>query len=139
VAAVHSVTPYDLRITDPDFMDSIRKAGAHLLLDELLKAGYVITRQGTGDKKEMRGEIVTTIGVVSPHIAATLEERALEAGKSLAAKVVEEIKERIRIWGGDYNHRSINKTLAVALVDEALKAVTAREEKALRESRVWKG
>ena len=124
IAVVEQVSLFDTRINDPAFLDHVRSCAAHSLIKPLLEAGFITMETGKDDPHNMTRQIIAKLGVVSPKIVATLEERALEAGRKLAAAVVQDAATKIRNWGSEYDDGfgSLGKDTSIRLLQEALRA-----------------
>lgn len=112
-------------VDDPDFMGHVRRHSAHELIDGLLHRKLISFERGRDDPYEMTFPIIATVGVVSPNVVATLEQRVAERQDEVAREVAAAAAAGIRIWGSHYtgDEGSIHKAQAVDAVNEALKRV----------------
>lgn len=127
VSIVTMVTPFDDRNMNPGFLEHIKRSSAHALVDELIKGGFIVLKDGPSDPREFRTSLIATLGVVSPKTVATLEQRVAKRQSEVAQKVVVEAARRIRQWGSAYSGEdgSIRKSQAIDALRDAMKAVEA--------------
>ncbi len=119
LAVLQSHTLVDSRINDPRFAQHVKSGAAHMLVDELLKNGFITFARGPDDNGQMAYPMVATIGVVSPKHVANLEDRIAERQAIIATELADEAVKQISNWGSFYSgpdYGIITKSRAIELV-----------------------
>jgi hypothetical protein len=113
---------------DPRREEAIRREAAFHIVDRLLKDGFISFREDrTGEDYTLTYEVRGRLGVVSPAIVASMEERIAERQADVARQVAVQAAEEIRVWGSYYtgDEGPIHKGKAVEAVQKALDKVLA--------------
>jgi hypothetical protein len=126
VGIVGAIQAVDTRIDDPKYIEHVKHAAAHSLIEEIINGGYVKIQKAPADTARMRQEFRVTLGVVSQKQVATLEERIAERQIEIAQEVASVAEARITNWGSYYGHDDISKRDATREVREAIKTVLAK-------------
>jgi hypothetical protein len=126
VGIVGALQSIDTRIDDPKYINHVKDACAHSLVDKIINGGYLKVESGPVDDKEMRQAFRITLGVVSQQQIATLEERVAKQQIDIAREVATEAAALINNWGSYYGHADILKGDAIQFIDDAIKTVLAR-------------
>lgn len=129
IGRVHAITEritMDTRITDPEYVRSIKDGLAHQLVAHLLHHNYIQFQRGPNDLAEVCYPMRATIAVASPKALDTLEERIGERQIEIANEVVTEAITQIDNWGSHYGHSEILKQDARPLIRNSIKTVLAR-------------
>jgi hypothetical protein len=110
---------------DPRYEEAMRKDAAHSLVDAILRKGFIQFRKGPIDKFDMHYELTGRLGVVSPSVVSSMEDRISERQDKVAREVVALAAEKIRIWGSYYtgDEGRIGKGQAVDALEGALQMV----------------
>jgi uncharacterized protein YlaI len=114
----------DGRINDPDFLEHCRGSIAHQMVSFLHKERMITFTRHSADDRDysyregylLRGKL----GVLSPRVVATFEERVRERQKMVAGQVIDQAIKDIRNWGAFYSSGSINKSTAINILLECL-------------------
>lgn len=85
-------------------------------------------RKGPNDSREMRFQMVATVGVVHPSKLDTLEARIAERQDVVAKEVADEAEHQIERWA-DYGHSKIFKRDARHMIRDAFQIVMKRRSK----------
>jgi hypothetical protein len=128
VGIVGALKVMDTRIDDPKYIEHVKHACAHSLIEEIIKGGYVKIERAPPDTQQMRQELRVTLGVVSQKQVATLEERVASRQIEIAQEVANEAEAGINNYGSYYGHADILKRDATREVREAIKTVLAKRE-----------
>lgn len=126
IGAAHEETFVASYIDDPSFLDHVKEGLACAIGAQLLKSGYIKFRRSLNDLRELRFEMVATVGVVHPSKLDTLEQRIAERQSEVAQEVACEAVNQIDNWGSYYGHAEVLKHDARRLIGEALKSVLNR-------------
>lgn len=126
IGVVGAIKEVDERITDPAYLDHVRHAAAHCLMDEIIKGGYLKVETAPPDTRDMRRAFRVSLGVVSQKQVASLEERIAKRQIEVAHEVVAEAEYQINNWGSYYGHSDILKRDATRMVRESIQAVVAK-------------
>jgi len=113
----------DSRVDDPRYFEATRRSTAHGLIEGLLQHNLVRFEEGNEDMDRLMIPMRATVGVVSPTVVATLEERVEQRGKAIAREVVEMANKSLSAWGPPY----IAKSNALFFVNEAMRKVLERK------------
>jgi hypothetical protein len=111
---------------EPGFIQHVREGLAHQIVSQLLKDGYTTVKRGPDDSREMRFQMVATVGVVHPSRLDTLEQRIAENQDQVAREVANEAAHQIDNWGSHYGHADILKRDARQMIIDALQIVMKR-------------
>lgn len=126
VGIVGALKEIDTRINDPKYIERVKRACAHSLVEEIINCGYVKVEMAPPDATKMRQTYRVTLGVVSQKQVATLEERVALRQIEIAQEVAAEAEAGINNWGSYYGHADILKRDATREVREAIKTVLAK-------------
>lgn len=126
VGAIQEDSFVTTRISDPSFTEHVRERLAVQIGLQLLKSGYLQFRRGPDDAREMRYQMVATVGAVHPSKLDTLERRIAERQDEVAKEVANEAADQIDNFGSYYGHSGIAKSVARQLIGEALQSVLKR-------------
>lgn len=112
----------------PRYMEMVKESTAHLLVDELLKAGFIRVECGPPIAGEFKFKAVATLAAVSQAHVATLKQRIAERQEELAIEVVAVAEEQARHWGSHYTGRNgpIEKGKVLEYLREALRGALAK-------------
>ncbi len=126
VGVVGALKEIDTRIDDPKYIEHVKRACAHSLIEEIINGGYVKVEMSPPDTAQMRQSFRATLGVVSQKQVATLEQRVASRQIEIAQEVAGEAEAGINNWGSYYGHADILKRDATREVREAVTKVLAR-------------
>jgi len=117
-------------VDDPRYEDAVRKQAAHTLVDSILRKGFIRFRKGSVDEFNMRYEMTGRVGLVSPSVVASMEERIAERQKEVAEEVAARAAAEIGLWGSHYtgDEGPIHKSTAIDAIRRAAKAVFAERD-----------
>ncbi len=130
IAVLDTHSEVSTHIDDPGFQEHARRQAAHMLVEHLLKGGFIDFTQGRSDPQKMTRSLVATLGVVAKGPVASIEQRATERGMALANAVADEAINQIDNWGSYYGRPVIGKSEATDFIREAMKRVSISWNKA---------
>jgi hypothetical protein len=127
VGIVGALKEMDTRIDDPKYIEHVKHAAAHSLIEEIINGGYVKLEMAPPDTTRMRQAYRVTLGVVSQKQVATIEERVARRQIDIAQEAATEAKAQIDNFGSYYARLdAIGKNSAARMIDEAVKTVIAK-------------
>lgn len=109
----------------PDYLAHVKGSITHRMAEHLFKENQISFRDVPISKDEypryLKSRCIRgTLGVISPRMVATFEERVRERQALVANAVVAEAVEQIRNWGASYRWSEIEKHIAIRFLFEAL-------------------
>jgi hypothetical protein len=105
----------------PDFIDHVQRGLAHQLAGHLLEHDYIEFKRGPEDVREMRWQMVATVGVVPKSKLSDLEARIAARQTEIANEAVAEAQSQVSNWGSHYGHAEILKRDAIRLIGESIR------------------
>ena len=126
IGVLGAMQAMDTRIDDPKYIEHVKRAAAHSLIEEAIKGGYVKIESGPPDSRQLRQEFRVSLGVVSQKQIATLEERVAARQIDIAQEVAAEAVAQIDNCGSYYGHVDILKRDAARMVRDSIKTILAK-------------
>jgi hypothetical protein len=128
VAFLESQTLVDgFILMDRGFNEHIHRTAAYNLAETLLRNGFIQVVEQKRDDRQMTVTFQATLGVISPKIVATMEERIATRQVDVARRAAELAIEAINNWGSSYGGRDIPKDIAAKDIRNAVtKAIDER-------------
>lgn len=129
--------PYYGQPTPPEYHEYVRRDAVFAMLDAVTKAGLVKVETGPTDDMSMTFGVKASVGVVSPTVVATMEQRIAQNQQVVAMEVVDEAKRLISNWNSHYtgDNGSIQKSQAIQEIEEALDVILRKRGEAMRAAR----
>lgn len=114
-------------IKEDEYIDHCKQSIAHRIAQGLYTNSMISFAKNTKAKQEyswrndycLRGKL----GVISPRLVATFEERVKEHQSMIAREVIDEAIKQIRNWGSEYKMPDISKDMVVRFMLESLNKV----------------
>ncbi len=117
----------DAEIKDPEFLIHCKQSITHKMGSFLHNKGmitFVKNRDLTSDYSYREGYFLRgQLGVVSPRIVATLEQRIQEKQRELAAIFIQGVAKKIRNWRECFNDPLIEKDMAIRFLYQVLEKI----------------
>jgi hypothetical protein len=126
IAIVQKVMTAAADIGGDEFVSHVMRSAERQVLRSLAGKGFVRVERGPEDRQQITFPVTATVGVVSPKVVATIQERAAVHQERLAREVMAEADARIDNWDSYYGRSGILKQDASRLIQEALRTVLER-------------